>query len=109
MRTICLKEDEAIDHSEVRRLEKLLPGTDREEEPEEVPGPRRPRPQDPPPPDTDPQELAGAITRDWAGPGCGYWLCSSSLPSPWSNCWYPPWDLYGSPLWTTCPSSVGSP
>lgn len=27
------EEDEAIDHSEVRRLEKLIPGTDREEEP----------------------------------------------------------------------------
>ena len=61
------EEDEAIDHSEVRRLEKLIPGTDREEEPEEVPRSRRPRPQDPPPPDTDPQELARSYHKGLGG------------------------------------------
>ena len=53
------EEDEATDHAQVRRLERLIPGTD-QEEPEE-PAPARVRPprrQEPPPPDTPPQELA---------------------------------------------------
>ena len=55
------EEDESIDKAEVRRLERLIPGTDREEH-EESDAPsrqwRRPRRQEPPPPDTAPQELA---------------------------------------------------
>lgn len=55
------EEDESIDKAEVRRLERLIPGTDREER-EESDAPsrqwRRPRRQEPPPPDTAPQELA---------------------------------------------------
>ena len=54
------EEDEAIDKAEVRRLERLIPGTDREEPGEEAPA-RRWKPvkrQEPPPPDVAPQELA---------------------------------------------------
>ena len=49
-----------MDQEEIHRLEKLIPGTDVEEdEPEELPGRfRRPRRPEPPPPDTAPQELA---------------------------------------------------
>ena len=49
-----------MDQEEIQRLEKLIPGTDVEEdEPEELPGRfRRPRRPEPPPPDTAPQELA---------------------------------------------------
>ncbi len=53
------EEDESTDHEEIRRLERLIPGTDREEEPEpESPRWRRPRRQEPPPPDTSPLELS---------------------------------------------------
>ena len=53
------EEDESIDKEEVRRLERLIPGTDREEVPEEEPPVRRraPRPE-PLPPDKPPQKLA---------------------------------------------------
>lgn len=54
------EEDESIDKAEVRRLERLIPGTDREELDDEPPSRqwRRPKRQEPPPPDTPPQELA---------------------------------------------------
>ena len=54
------QESEEMDQEEIHRLEKLIPGTDVEEdEPEEFPGRfRRPRRPEPPPPDTAPQELA---------------------------------------------------
>ncbi len=50
------EEDENTDPEEVRRLEKLIPGTDREEEPPEPPRPRRERRPEPPPPDLPPKE-----------------------------------------------------
>ena len=56
------EEDERIDPEEVRRLERLIPGTDREEEPEQPRKPKREKKVIPPPPDTPPQELA----RDYA-------------------------------------------
>ena len=54
------QESEEMDQEEIHRLEKLIPGTDMEEdEPEEFSGRfRRPRRPEPPPPDTAPQELA---------------------------------------------------
>ena len=54
------QESEEMDRKEIHRLEKLIPGTDVEEdEPEGLPGRfRRPRRPEPPPPDTAPQELA---------------------------------------------------
>lgn len=54
------EEDEAIDKKEVRRLERLIPGTDREEVDDEPPPPqwRLPRLPEPVFPDTPPQELA---------------------------------------------------
>lgn len=54
------EEDEAINKQEVRRLERLIPGTDQEEVDEDAPSrrQRRPRRQEPPPPDIPPQELA---------------------------------------------------
>jgi len=63
------EEDERIDHEEVRRLEELIPGTDREDvDPEaEVPRFRRPPRQEPPPPDTPPQELAREYARGLKG------------------------------------------
>lgn len=62
------EEDERINPEEVRRLERLIPGTDQEEESKE--GSRRfrraPRP-DPPPPDLSPQELARASGKGLKG------------------------------------------
>ena len=53
------EEDERTDPEEVRRLERLIPGTDREEEPEEdIRRYRRPHKPEPPPPDLPPKELA---------------------------------------------------
>lgn len=55
------EEDEAIDKKEVRRLERLIPGTDREEVDDEPPPPpfwRRARRPERLPPDVPPQELA---------------------------------------------------
>lgn len=54
------EEDEAIDKKEVRRLERLIPGTDREEVDEAPPARqwRLPRLPEPVFPDTPPQELA---------------------------------------------------
>lgn len=52
------EEDERIDPEEVRRLERLIPGTDVEKEPEPPRKLRRPKKVIPPPPDTPPQELA---------------------------------------------------
>ena len=63
------EEDERITQKEARRLEQLIPGTDRETEPEGEPARhvRRPPRQDPPPPDTPPQELAKAFGRGLKG------------------------------------------
>lgn len=52
------EEDERTDPDEVRRLERLIPGTDVEEEPAPPPRPKKVKKQAPPPPDTPPQELA---------------------------------------------------
>ena len=52
------EEDERIDPEEVRRLEKLIPGTDVEQDPEPVSRRKKEKRQEPPPPDTPPQELA---------------------------------------------------
>lgn len=55
------EEDEALDKEEIRRLERLIPGTDLEEESDaESPARswRRPKRQEPPPPDVAPGELA---------------------------------------------------
>ena len=57
------EEDERIDPEEVRRLEKLIPGTDIEQEPEPPSRLRKVRKQEPPPPDTPPQELAREYTK----------------------------------------------
>ena len=56
------EEDESVDKEEVRRLEKLIPGTDQEEDEEPRPL-RRPKRQEPPPPDLPPQELARRYAR----------------------------------------------
>lgn len=52
------EEDERIDPDEVRRLERLIPGTDVEDTPQPPPRPKKVKQQPPPPPDTPPQELA---------------------------------------------------
>jgi len=54
------EEDERTDPDAVRRLERLIPGTDREDVPPagDIRRVRRPKRQAPPPPDTPPQELA---------------------------------------------------
>ena len=54
------EEDERTDPEQVRRLERLIPGTDREEEPEEedVRRVRKARAPEPPPEDIPPKELA---------------------------------------------------
>lgn len=54
------EEDESIDKTEVRRLERLIPGTDQEEVEQPPPDPRwrRPKPREVPPPDIPPQKLA---------------------------------------------------
>ncbi len=63
------EEDEATDHEEVRRLERLIPGTDREEVEEEPEPPRwhRPKKVEPPPPDTAPQKLAQRYAKGRTG------------------------------------------
>ena len=63
------EEDERTDREEVRRLERLIPGTDREEEPEEGEERRyrRPKKAEPPPPDRAPQELAREYGRGLKG------------------------------------------
>ena len=55
------EEDESIDRAEVRRLERLIPGTDQEEKPDEDAPSRqwsRPKRQEPLPPDIPPAQLA---------------------------------------------------
>ena len=52
------EEDERIDPEQVRRLEELIPGTDKEQPPEPPERPKREKKIIPPPPDTPPQELA---------------------------------------------------
>ena len=54
------EEDEKIDKAEVRRLERLIPGTDEEQPPEPEPPrwTRPPRRREPPPPDIPPYKLA---------------------------------------------------
>ena len=64
------EEDERTDREEVRRLERLIPGTDQEENLSEAENSlriRRPPRQDPPPPDTPPQELAKTYGRGLKG------------------------------------------
>ena len=64
------EEDERTDREEVRRLERLIPGTDQELPEEEEDSPRRVRPprrQEPPPPDTPPQKLAQRFSRGLRG------------------------------------------
>ncbi|MCI8870854.1 MAG: hypothetical protein HFF39_10010 [Lawsonibacter sp.] len=66
------EESEKIDPEEVRRLERLIPGTDQEEDPEEeqedgLRYTRPPRRQEPPPPDLPPQELARRYARGLRG------------------------------------------
>ena len=62
------EEDERTDPEEVRRLERLIPGTDREEEPQwDLRRLRRPRRPDPPPPDLSPAELAKTYGRGLKG------------------------------------------
>lgn len=57
------EEDERIDPEEVRRLERLIPGTDKEEKPESPSKPKKVKKTAPPPPDTPPQELARAYLK----------------------------------------------
>ena len=55
------EEDERLDPDEVRRLERLIPGTDKEAQPDppvRMKPPKKEKKQAPPPPDTPPQELA---------------------------------------------------
>lgn len=52
------EESENMDPQEIRRLEELIPGTDQEDEADDVRYIRRPRREEPPPPDLPPQELA---------------------------------------------------
>ena len=63
------EEDERTDPEEVRRLERLIPGTDREEVPPkwDLGRLRRPKRPDPPPPDLSPQELAKTYGRGLKG------------------------------------------
>lgn len=63
------EEDEATDHEEVRRLERLIPGTDQEEADPEPAPPRwhRPKKVEPPPPDTAPQKLAQRYAKGLTG------------------------------------------
>ena len=64
------EEDERTDPEQVRRMERLIPGTDLEEEADEEdlsPRFRRPKRQEPPPPDTAPQELAKTYGRGLKG------------------------------------------
>jgi len=62
-------EDERTDPEEVRRLERLIPGTDVEEEPESVRRVRRAKKVEPPPPDTPPQQLAKELGKGMASGG----------------------------------------
>ncbi len=57
------EEDERIDPDEVRRLERLIPGTDKEVEPERPKKPKKEKKLPPPPPDTPPQELAKSYAK----------------------------------------------
>ncbi|MGE4275949.1 MAG: hypothetical protein AB7E30_02085 [Lawsonibacter sp.] len=62
------EEDERIDPEEVRRLERLIPGTDQEEQPgEDFRRFRRASRPEPPPPDRSPQELARACGQGLKG------------------------------------------
>jgi len=57
------EEDERIDPEEVRRLERLIPGTDKEHPSERPQKPKKEKKLPPPPPDTPPQELARSYAR----------------------------------------------
>lgn len=63
------EEDEATDHEEVKRLERLIPGTDQEDVEEEPAPPKwhRPKKVEPPPPDTAPQKLAQRYSKGRTG------------------------------------------
>ena len=70
------QEDEAVDREEVRRLERLIPGTDREEAPQEPEPsrPRLPRREEAPPPDAPPQKLAQRYGKGLKGMAARCWL-----------------------------------
>ena len=70
------EEDEAVDREEVRRLEKLIPGTDQEEPPpEQEPFRLRlPRRKEVPPPDASPQKLAQRYGKGLKGMAVRCWL-----------------------------------
>lgn len=57
------EESERMDPEEIRRLERLIPGTDQEEAEEDARRFRRPRKQEPPPPDLSPQELGRTYSK----------------------------------------------
>ena len=61
------EESEKVDPQEVRRLEELIPGTDREDEAEDVRYVRPKRKVEPPPPDLPPQELARSYGKKLKG------------------------------------------
>ena len=61
------EESEQMDQEEIRRLEKLIPGTDQEEEKANVRFVRPPRKEETPPPDVPPQELARQFTKKLKG------------------------------------------
>ena len=70
------QEDEAVDREEVRRLERLIPGTDREELPPEPESQRLrlPRRKEAPPPDAPPQKLAQQYGKGLKGMAVRCWL-----------------------------------
>ena len=61
------EESEKMDPEQIRRLEELIPGTDREDEAEDVRYVRPPRKVEPPPPDLPPQELARSCGKKLKG------------------------------------------
>ena len=103
------EEDEAIDKQEVRRLERLIPGTDQEEVDEDAPSrrQRRPRRQEPPPPDIPPQELARRYGRGlkWLRLRTLFVLLLAvlslvqTLLPLWGAVWSPPMDQPGVQCW----------
>ena len=61
------EESEKMDPEQIRRLEELIPGTDQEDESDDVRYVRRPRKVEPPPPDLPPQELARSYGKGLKG------------------------------------------
>jgi len=96
------EESEQMDTEQVRRLEELIPGTDREDEADDVRRVRRPRKQEPPPPDLPPQELGRMYSKGLKGMRlrilCLFFLTVLSmypmiLPL-FDLVWMPPLDRY---------------